>query len=203
MLTNDKHEVVVIEKEHEEAERMSEDLDVVVLEGEGTNRKILLDAYKELDKSADCFIAATGDDKVNILACEITKRYGVQRTLSRVTDPENYEIFLDLDIVPINESLIVTEALRRAVHMGNKHNIIASIAEGGAEIVRYIVKETSQVVDKRVKELGLERHMICIDRAGEVILPDEKTAISVGDTLYYVVKVGESERVKNTLKDGE
>ena len=84
-LTQEEHDVTVIDKDDAVIERCSGSLDVICLKGNGANAKILLEAG--VDK-ANIVIASTESDETNMLACLIAKRLGAGYTIARIRDPE-------------------------------------------------------------------------------------------------------------------
>ena len=84
-LTQEEHDVIVIDKDDEVIERCSGSLDVICLKGNGANAKVLLEAG--VDK-ANIVIASTESDESNMLSCLIAKRLGAQYTIARIRDPE-------------------------------------------------------------------------------------------------------------------
>ena len=84
-LTQEEHDVTVIDKEDDVIERCSGSLDVICLKGNGANAKVLLEAG--VDK-ANIVIASTESDESNMLACLISKRLAkLARGKSQVTNP--------------------------------------------------------------------------------------------------------------------
>ena len=71
-------DVVLIEKKPELARKIGEELDIMVLEGDGANVVIL---EKAGIRSAKMLIAVTEVDEVNIIARMLAKRYGVPITV--------------------------------------------------------------------------------------------------------------------------
>ena len=84
-LTQEEHDVTVIDKSDEVIEHCSGSLDVICLKGNGANAKVLLEAG--VDK-ANIVIASTESDESNMLACLIAKRLGARYTICRIRDPE-------------------------------------------------------------------------------------------------------------------
>ncbi|MDZ7377336.1 MAG: NAD-binding protein, partial [candidate division KSB1 bacterium] len=94
MLSYEKHDIVLIEKDHDRYTHAAETLDAHVFQGSGTSFRILESAGIE---KADLVVAVTDSDEVNLLAAIAAKEYGVARTVARVKNRE----FLRTD-APIN-----------------------------------------------------------------------------------------------------
>jgi len=196
LLIQEKHDIALIEKDPSLAEKLSGQLDGLIVNGDGTNRRILLEAGIE---KADFFISATSADKDNMLASEIAKRYNVKKIISRVTDPDNHELFIDLGIVAVNETSTTVSAIRNATISGERLHRMTQICDDRAEIVRTVITITSKVIGKKVKDLNLNKKIFCIDRESEVVLPDDKTTFKEGDVVYAVVLPEESDKLVSLL----
>ncbi len=196
LLIQEKHDIALIEKDPIRAEKLSGQLDGLIVNGDGTNRRILLEAGIE---KADFFISATSGDKDNMLASEIAKRYNVKKIISRVTDPDNHELFIDLGIVAVNETATTVSSIRNATISGERLHRMTQICDDRAEIVRTVITITSKVIGKKVKDLNLNKKIFCIDRESEVVLPDDKTTFKEGDVVYAVVLPEESNKLVSLL----
>ena len=84
------HAVTVIEEMPERAQRIADDLDVIVLEGDGTDVRLLeaADIHR-----ADWLLAVTGLDEVNLVACQLALSLGAKRVLARLNNPLNRATF--------------------------------------------------------------------------------------------------------------
>lgn len=192
ILVRDGWEVIIIEKEKEVAEKTSTEIDAMVINADALDRK----AIKELDVSnVDVAIATTSDDKTNILICEVLKRMGVQKTIARVTEPENYEIFLDFGITPVNESAIVVDAILKLLYTPHRERIVTTINDSAA-IVRFVVDEGSPLLNKKVKSITGDKQVVCIVRQGEVVIPNDREVIRDGDVVYMVTTLEELKKMR-------
>ena len=87
------HAVTVIEEMPERAQRIADDLDVIVLEGDGTDVRLLeaADIHR-----ADWLLAVTGLDEVNLVACQLALSLGAKRVLARTGRPSRHWVFRSL-----------------------------------------------------------------------------------------------------------
>lgn len=90
-LTNEKHDVVIIDDDPDVLARISDEMDVFCVEGNGADYKVQSEAGAG---SADILIAATAHDEINMLCCLIAHKLGAKHTIARVRDPE-YTVQLD------------------------------------------------------------------------------------------------------------
>ena len=84
-LSQENHEVLIIEQNEDRRKILQENLDVLVSGGNGASPRVLADAGVT---HSDLLVAVTDQDEVNMLACMVAKRAGVGRTVARVRSPE-------------------------------------------------------------------------------------------------------------------
>jgi len=92
-----RHEVVVIEKSEAKAQALAQNLNSEIAQvGDGCDPLVLEEAGAA---RADVVIADTGDDEDNLAICLVTKkRFAKPRTIARVNNPKNKQIFEELGI---------------------------------------------------------------------------------------------------------
>jgi trk system potassium uptake protein TrkA len=195
LLVKEKHDVVVVEKDDNRAEYLGENLDALVLHGDGTDRKVLKDGGI---KKCNALIAMTGDDKTNLLVCEIAKDFNVHTIVSRVVDSSNDPIFAKLGITAsINTTVSAILAFKRVIEEPGK-KLVNLVAGEKAEVVERLVDNKSRIANRRVREFENEKFNIAaIFRNGEFLRASPKETIQQGDSLIIVVPV---EEVKNVDK---
>ena len=85
MLSSEKHDISLIEKNYDNYARANDTLDANVFHGSGTSFTLL---EKAGIQDADLLVAVTNSDEVNLLAAITAKQYGVKRTVARVKNRE-------------------------------------------------------------------------------------------------------------------
>ena len=190
-LTQEEHDVIVIDKDDEVIEHCSGSLDVICLKGNGANAKVLLEAG--VDK-ANIVIASTESDESNMLACLIAKRLGAQYTIARIRDPEfnesqtflQNELGIDVAINPERATALEISRLLRYPFAGS----IESFARGLVEMVEFRAQEKDKIVGIPMKDLaqkisGLPRILFAmVERNNSVIIPDGSFVILPGDKVF-------------------
>jgi len=190
LLVEDKHDVTILEIDTEIAQRLSVELDALVLNEDGTDQKALVDA----------FITATSDDKVNLFACRIAKKFNVKKIISRVTDPENYEFYLDLEVSPINITVNTVMAIQKAVVSSERGDNIASICGEKAQISGILLGKKSPVLGKKVGDMNIKHNIFAIEREGNLILPNGDTTIAESDIVFIVAPVEDTADIVRSLR---
>lgn len=85
MVSDEGHDVVIIDQSQEKIDRIQRKLDVMTVSGSGADRKVLVEAGA---KQADLVVAATDMDEVNMIACFTAKQLGAKRTVARLRREE-------------------------------------------------------------------------------------------------------------------
>ncbi len=186
LCSKEKHDVVVIEKEEKIAEKLSESIDALVLCGDASDRKILKDADIE---HSDAIVAMTGDDKTNLMVCEVAKSYNIPIVVARVNDTESESVFMKLGITAaINTTTSVIFAFKKALEKPGE-KIISLVAGEKAEILDKVVSKKSVITGKKVEDISNKFIVAAIYRNGEFMRPKNNTQIREGDILTICVPV--------------
>ena len=90
------HEVVLMEKDRARAAQIADELGSIVVAQDGCEGKYLGEAGSN---RADIVAAVTGDDEDNLVICQMAKHhFDVPRTIARVNNPKNEELFRHLGV---------------------------------------------------------------------------------------------------------
>ena len=146
-------------------------------------------------------IAATGDDKVNLVASLLAKtEYGVPRVVARVNHPKNEWMFDSSWGVDVSVSTprIISAIVEEAVSVGDVVRLF-SLQKGEASLVEITLPEEAKCLEQTVEEIELPENatLAAIVRDGQVITPQAHDVFSAGDELLFIATV-EAERL---LKD--
>ena len=159
--------VAVIEQSAKNADNLSVTLpgDALVIRGDGCDSKFQEDAGI---RRADVFVASTGQDDSNLVACEIAKRvFGVPRCVARVNNPKNIRIFRELGIETVNATTLTASMIEEEALMGGV-NVVTELARADIELAQITVPH----MRTRNEDAGI--------RLSELKLPDECVLVAVG-----------------------
>ncbi|MDO4889885.1 MAG: TrkA family potassium uptake protein, partial [Coriobacteriaceae bacterium] len=134
------NDVVVIESDHDRAVEMATALSgrVLVIFGDGCNSRVMEDADI---RHADVFVATTGRDDNNLVACEIALRvFKVNRCIARVNNPKNLRIFRKLGIECVSSTTLIGRLIEEEATLGNL-NAVSTLAQGNIAMVEVKVRE--------------------------------------------------------------
>lgn len=135
-------------------------------------------------------IAATGDDKVNLVASLLGKtEYGVPRVVARVNHPKNEWLFdasWGVDVA-VSTPRIISALVEEAVSVGDVVRLF-SFKRGQANLVELTLPDDSTCIGKTVEEVPLPENstLAAIVRDGRVISAKPHDVFSSGDELLFV-----------------
>ncbi len=191
LLAND-HQVLLVDK-NPTAMRMSSVARAEWLLADSCETSSLAEAQLE---SADVVVAATGDDKANLVTSLLAKtEYGVTRTVARVNNPKNEWLFDEawgVDVA-VSTPRLMTALVEEAVTVGDLVRMF-TFQRGQAAMVEITLPATSPLVAARVGDVDwpAETVLVGIIRGGRPIAPSPDDTLEGGDELLLLT-VAESE----------
>lgn len=196
------HQVALIEKRASVAERLVAELpaDALVVVGDGCDAQYQEDAGAS---RADVFVAATGDDDDNLVACQLVRvAFGTPRVLARVNNPKNERIFNALGIEAISSTTIISRMIEEEATIGDIRTLIA-LRRGKMAIVEVeLPTDRCVVCDKDVASLNLPEDcvlMAIIRGEDEVITVRGDTKLRPGDVVIAFTNVERERDLKKAL----
>lgn len=193
------HEVLVIEQDAAKCERIAEELGDVVLRGDGCEAATMEIAGFG---RADMVIAVTGDDEDNLVSCQAAKaKFNVPRTIARLNNPKNREIFR---ILGIDITVSATAAILAQIEQElPTHPVIPLLhLDRGLELVGVKVPPEAGVVGKRVGELLLPHQSLIpliVSHDGTPRIPSQDTVIQAEDEIVVVTQTENEEALRTIL----
>ena len=198
-LCQSKHTISIIDKDKVTCEGIAKELDILVVNGDGCDPDILEQAGIE---RANVVAAVTGDDEDNLIICQVAKeRFGIQRTVGRVNNPDNEHTFAELGIdVPVDSTKIIAKVIEEEVSFSDFVNLM-SFKRGKLAIVRVDLPKDSPVIDKEIKDIQLppDSVLVSILRGEEVIVPKGNTALRIGDDVIALTLIGNEPQLLELL----
>ena len=191
-----KHKVIVIEPVKEMCEKVANELNIPVCHGDGTT----IDILTEMNASrADIFIAVTGRDEDNLIACQLAKRnFGVKRTIARVNNPKNIQVFEKLGVdIAVSSTSIIADLIEQEVDYSGMKTLM-KLKNGKIVLSEIIINPGTQVCNKSLRDLSLPKDCILISviRDEEVIIPNGFTVLQAGDYIIAVSSQADQQELK-------
>ncbi|MDJ0782452.1 MAG: Trk system potassium transporter TrkA [Desulfosarcinaceae bacterium] len=187
-------DVVVVDRSAEALRRVSEDLDVQVVVGSGSNPVILETAGV---RDAEIMLAVTDSDEANLVAClmadtlsagtkKLARLRGVHFDAYRALLQENAP---HIDTI-INPDVEVVRTIERLMELPGAVDV-AEFADGRLKFVGVYLAPTSPLAGVRLDELPRivteGRPLIAaVVREEELIIPRGKDRLNAGDLIYFI-----------------
>ncbi len=168
--------VKIIEKDRNRCIELSERLpdSVQIVNGDGRNSDFL---FEESIRDYDAFIALTGKDETNVLACVVAKRFGVSRTIAEVENIEYIRLAEDMGVDTVINKKLITASRIFKFTLSGKARFVRYVSGTDAEVIEYMVAPGSAITKAPLSELDFPHDAII----GGVIRGNE-SFIAVGDT---------------------
>ncbi|MCL4558245.1 MAG: NAD-binding protein [Deltaproteobacteria bacterium] len=195
------HEVTLIDQDKLKVSSLSEAFGDVIMLGNGANASVLKVAGAN---RADVIAALTGDDATNLVICQLTKlMFKAPRTISRVSDPANEEIFQSIGVdATINSTRMLNYLIEEQVKAGDVVVPLFQLKGGNVELVQVEVQRQSNVMDRKIKDLGLPAGVIIVSiyRGDETIIPKGETVFRQDDEVIAIVKKEHIDKIQQMFR---
>ena len=168
--------VKILEKDKERAMALSEKLEdnVMVVLGDGRNSELLVD---EGIKDFDAFLALTGKDEANVLACVVAKKFGIERTVAEVENIEYIHLAEEMGVDSVINKKLITAGRLFKFTLSGKARLVKYMSGTDAEVLEYTVAPESAITKGALKDLSFPKDSVI----GGLIRGSE-SMIAVGST---------------------
>jgi len=194
-LLKDGHKVQLIERDEDLSIEVAQELDTVVIWGNGTDYKILEDA--QIDE-ADVFVAATGDDNANLMAALLAKEYKPDKIIARVNDPQHEKVFLESDMVEIIRPETTEAGYLEKLILKPQVADLYVVDKGQAEILEIEVKN-DDIIGKTINELSPTDDYIicgyCENNDDKITICKPEMVLKYGDKISILSKRDSTKKV--------
>ena len=191
----DSARVKIIEKDKERAELIASQLNnTIVINGDALDEEVLLEANLE---EVQTVLALTNDDEDNLMVSVLVEKFAKdndelsdKRTMALINKP-NYSLLqtsLKIDDF-IDPRMNTVSSILKHIHKGTIENAY-SILNGEYEIIEAEIIETSELVNKELKNSNLpdEIRIGAILRGDEVIIPRSNFVFKKQDIVVLLAK---------------
>ncbi|MFQ5510871.1 MAG: Trk system potassium transporter TrkA [Candidatus Krumholzibacteriia bacterium] len=196
-LSQEKHDIVVVESDPQKVRRASHQLDAMVIEGHGTS-------YQTLEKAGlsdtEIVAAMTNSEEVNLISCQLAKKAGVATTIARVRNPEftrpdfpltPQELGVDVMIHPERET---ADAIVRLIRRSGATDII-EFEEGRVQLMGVRLEKDSALLGTPLVKLGKQfgnppMRIVAIVRQQDTLIPGGRDELEPGDQIFVISDPG-------------
>ncbi len=180
------HQPLIIEKNKQTCEYLSNQLDISAINADGSTIEALTSANAS---KADSVIAVTGQD--NLISCQLAKKiFHVPKTVARVNNPKNAEVMKKLGVdIPISSTDNIARLLEREVDTARIKSLL-SLNRGEASLCELMIPDNYVLSGKRLFELDIPEDAViaAIFRQDKLIIPRGNAQIISGDKVLVIAK---------------
>lgn len=185
-LSEEGHNVTVIDTNKPRVEHISEAYDVMGIVGNGASIATLYEAGIE---EADVFIAITGSDELNLLCCMFAKKAGHCHTIARVRNP-SYSHELEFIKKQTGISAIVNPEMAAAMEISHLLRFpgaskIDTFADGRVRLIKCALTEAQGMDGMAIRDilsrLGSDVLVCAVERGADVLIPNGDFVLRNGD----------------------
>lgn len=196
LLSNEGHNVVIIDKNTVSFERLGGTFNGLTLIGNGFDLELLKQAGIE---KADAFCAVTNGDNTNLISAQVAKKiFKVPKVLARVYDPQRAHIYAALGLDIISGTILFAAMLRDKIIESRFSSYLIETKELGV----IEIEAKNSLVGKTIQDINMpgEFLVVAIRRLDGIIIPEPQTTLKAKDILMAVVKVASLQKIKGRFK---
>ena len=193
--------VKIIEKDKSRAEYIANELNnSIVINGNGLDEDVLKEANLE---EIETVLALTNDDEDNLMASVMVEKFSKdKRTMALINKP-NYSLLqssLKIDDL-IDPRMNTVSSILKHVHKGTIETAY-SILNGEYEVIEAEIIETSELINKELKESNLpdEIRVGAILRDEDIIIPRSNFVFNKKDIVVFLAKRDQLSVVENMFR---
>lgn len=142
-------------------------------------------------READVVLAATGDDKANLVISLLAKtEFAIPRVVARLNNPKNEWLFnasWGVD-VPVSTPRIMTALVEEAISVGTPVKLFA-FNSAQAAMYAFVLPENSPIIGKSIADVAFPPRVVlsAILRDGEPFAPQADDQYESGDGLVFLI----------------
>jgi len=176
------HEVIIIDKDSERLEALSDHLDCSFLNGDGSNPAILREVSPE---KTDVLVALTDDDQDNLIASLVGRSLGFKRVITSIQNPEFANICRELDL---DHTIIPSQTISRYLADMIQGVDIMELSTVMRDTARFFTFVATKEEAGMIKNLDLPdtAKIVCYYREGRFYLADPETKLKKDDEVVVL-----------------
>ncbi|WP_431709595.1 potassium channel family protein [Glutamicibacter uratoxydans] len=153
----------------------------------------------------DVVVAATGDDKANLVISLLAKsEFGIRRTVGRVNSPKNEWMFDDawgVDVA-VSTPRLMTALVEEAVEVGDLVRLL-SLQSGTVHLMEFTVPHDSALIGRTMGRVPWpeDTTMVSVIRDRAPFPPSRDDVIEGGDELFFLTTEAAHEQLRAVLRD--
>ena len=199
-LSEEGHDLVVIDNNKRILLASQESLDVAVVDGNGASVEVQREAGVD---TADLLIAAAHGDETNLLCCMVAKKLGCKHTIARVRNPE-YDQQIRFMRDELGLSMVINPEKAAALEIFRLLQFPSflkrdSFARGNAELVE--LKLTGGKPLQQFRTVADVNALVCaVERDNEIHIPKGDFTLHLGDKVTIAADAADLVKLIKNLK---
>ena len=215
ILSDEGHDIIVIDNNPAVINNLSNNLDVICVEGSAANPETLTEAGAA---DADLIMAAMRSDEMNMVCGISARKLGTKHVIARIRDTgymkqtEFLREALGLSVI-VNPELECAKEISRILRFPSAIRVDA-FSKGSAEIIEHRILPDSKLDGMQLKDMvgsfSAKVLVGVVERGGEAIIPNGNFTLKAGDLIsvtgasqelrkFFVAAGQYRQRVKNTM----
>lgn len=187
-LSNEEHNIIVVDKNADKVQYITDNLDAMGVIGNGVSYQTLQEAGVS---TADLVVAVTGSDEENLLCCLIAKKTGNCQTIARVRNPI-YNSEIDFLKEEFGLAMIINPELTAAREIAKMFQFPSAIrvdtfARGHVEMLHCKLTKDSPLIGIKLANLHQKvkvNVLVCeVIRGEDVIIPNGNFVFQENDII--------------------
>ncbi|MEX1211267.1 MAG: Trk system potassium transporter TrkA [Balneolaceae bacterium] len=206
VLSQENHNVTVIDENESCLHRLSEHVDVLTRLGSATSPHVLLASGIE---STELLVAVTSSDEVNMICSTMAKRLGVPRVIARVRSSELSEkdtpiqpSELGIDVLIHPEESAANQIME--LLQNRSATDVVSLADGKIQLIGIRIEKDSPVIGFSLSKLArlypeYPFRIVAISRNQRTLIPRGHNHLHPGDQLYLLADTDNLQKLLEIL----
>jgi len=185
LVSDSSHDLVLIDRDGALCEQIAEDIDALVIEGDGTQPEILRKAQIE---SAEALVATTGSDPINTVVAILGRQFGVETVIVKLKGLGLRAACQEIGVSKIIAPAFTAAAEIRDALTGFSRLDFSIVSQRGG--LHFVDLDASEVAGTALGDLDIpsSAHLVALVRSERLNLPNADTKLESGDILLMLVE---------------
>jgi trk system potassium uptake protein TrkA len=205
VLSGEKHDVTVLDRDKGPLNKVSDSLDVLTIEGNATSVKDLVHANVG---DADILISVTSIDEVNMISGMIGKRLGAKMVIARIRSDEFSEkdapltpSDLGIDVM-IHPELSASQEIAQLLKRSSASDVI-NLANEKMQLIGIRLEKDSPLININLHQYASQHsdltfRVVAIGRRGRTIIPKGAVKFQNYDQIFILAKTNDINAIVKT-----
>jgi len=192
LLSNEGHNVVIIDKNQDSFERLGGTFNGLTLVGNGFDLTLLKQAGAD---RADALCAVTNGDNTNLISAQVAKKiFNIPKVFVRVYDPQRAHIYTALGLDIISGTILFASMLRDKIIESRFSSYLIETKDLGV----LEIEAKDSLVGRTIDDINIPQELlvVAVRRMDGVIIPEPQTVLKEKDILMAAVKVASLNKIK-------